>query len=390
MRAIALAASFGRSGYNTSRMVKSADTNVLSTAKDDARGPVSESREIALAAQVNSPEFNRPEHLEQRLNFLEHAYHTQAQRIQWLENKAKAQIPAGPWSRLKEWSHWRAVLRCIEVGGLLTTLILAYSALKQQSLANKLVSTQILDAQKATVEQLKIAREQNDKVQVQIDESKKQFESNNRGSELQLELARNQLREMQREFDVGYRATMAELSVAAEQNRLTRDQFHIAYRATLVGTLYNRKETCHEMERGTDGRCPVLADIHSREVALMSLIDIERARKGHTANVCLDQVDLRNARLATKDLRYVQLRHAFLGGANLKSSNLSEADLSGANLFQANLRTTNLTDAILRGADFLGTSLEGTNLAGADLRGAKNLSPEHIAKAFVDKRTRLP
>ena len=367
-------------------MSKSAGDDVLRNSDGSTANPVSESQEVSLSGQVIRDEIRA---LEQRLQSLEYDQATwlQGREVQ-VECKHAASL--GAWARFNRWPYWKAVLSGIEAGGLLAVSLLAYGALLEQSFANELASIQMLENQRSTLTQLELAREQNEMVQKQMDESERQFESNESDARMQLEMARSQLREVRREFDIGYKAMATELKLLSEQNDLARAQFYAAHRASLISTLYDRKEMCHDMERGTDGRCPVSADIRSREAALISLIDIERSRQGSAASICLDRLDLRNARIVARDLRNVQLRQAFLGGATFNGSNLRRADLSGANLLRANLRNADLTDAIFRGANFLEVSMDGANLTGADFRGATNLAPEQLAGTVIDEGTKLP
>ena len=69
------------------------------------------------------------------------------------------------------------------------------------------------------------------------------------------------------------------------------------------------------------------------------------------------------------------LSYANLQGANLEGANLDKANLEGANLDKANLH---------------GAGLWKANLEGATLLESRGLTREQIAKAIIDKATKLP
>lgn len=75
---------------------------------------------------------------------------------------------------------------------------------------------------------------------------------------------------------------------------------------------------------------------------------------------------------------------------NVQGAYLRRTDLSFANLERANLSRADFTNAIFRGANFKDAVLDGTILNGADLTDAKNLTPNQLKKAIIDRRTKLP
>ncbi len=119
----------------------------------------------------------------------------------------------------------------------------------------------------------------------------------------------------------------------------------------------------------------------------------------HSAREQRQPPDLRGAILTRHDLSYrylarADLRNARLTQANLFMADLSGAHLAGANLAGADLTAANLAHADLRAADLreanlLVTDLNKTLLAGANLCQARNLTPEQISKAIIDKTTDL-
>jgi uncharacterized protein YjbI with pentapeptide repeats len=75
---------------------------------------------------------------------------------------------------------------------------------------------------------------------------------------------------------------------------------------------------------------------------------------------------------------------------DLSGTFIRRTDLSHANLERANLSDADCTNVNFQGANFKDAILDGTILRGADLTGAVNLTREQIAKAIIDKSTRLP
>jgi len=133
-----------------------------------------------------------------------------------------------------------------------------------------------------------------------------------------------------------------------------------------------------------------------------------------------NQVLLTKAYLSESLLREVDLAESDFGGANMVASNVQDAifdggnfqgaflvnsnlggvsaqdaDLRNARLQGANLRNVDFRGCDLRGAIFGGANLEGANLdeaelSGADLRGAYGVTPEQLARAYIDKETQFP
>ena len=85
------------------------------------------------------------------------------------------------------------------------------------------------------------------------------------------------------------------------------------------------------------------------------------------------------------DLQGINLSGAELNEACLRGSNLQGANFKGAKLSAADLKKTNLS-----GANFEGAYLMETKFKGTDLRQVLNLSPDEIATAFIDEKTRIP
>lgn len=100
----------------------------------------------------------------------------------------------------------------------------------------------------------------------------------------------------------------------------------------------------------------------------------------------LPGADLRQADLGSADVSGADLNGAMLRGAILNGG----VDLSGTTLVDADLRNSNLASADLTGADLRGANLAGADLGGADLRGARGLTKKQLAKAHLDRQTKLP
>jgi uncharacterized protein YjbI with pentapeptide repeats len=79
-----------------------------------------------------------------------------------------------------------------------------------------------------------------------------------------------------------------------------------------------------------------------------------------------------------------------MDGADLNRVHAEGADLRDADLSRARLTSAQFDEADLRGVRWDGALLRRTDLSGADLRGARGLTPESLALACGDDRTRLP
>ena len=192
---------------------------------------------------------------------------------------------------------------------------------------------QYIETHAATVKQLELAREQNDKLQVQIDAQ--------------------------------------------------REQDYIARRAELLATLYDRREGC-DLQEQRRGGCPHKASRRSREEALRAFAYIEHTRPHPDLTLrelvlpyaLLAGVDLRNADLSGAELENSHLEGALLTHANLANASLARSHLEGANLDHAKLGYANLASASLEGASLrhaqlTRTTLDDAYLAHADLTGAR-------------------
>ena len=100
--------------------------------------------------------------------------------------------------------------------------------------------------------------------------------------------------------------------------------------------------------------------------------------------------DLRKVNLQGTDLRDTNLAITMMQGANLRGAVLIGTNLSGAQLQGADLRETLLRGAKLVSADLEGADLSLADLRKTDLQGTHNLTVEQLAKAIVDKTTKLP
>jgi len=92
----------------------------------------------------------------------------------------------------------------------------------------------------------------------------------------------------------------------------------------------------------------------------------------HLSGICLDEIDLSNAKM--------------------NGAHLARARLSGAVLSRAFLQHADLRGAVLNGANLSGVNLEGANLEGADLRNVclkdaflRNTNLEHCALDTLDQ-----
>jgi hypothetical protein len=95
-------------------------------------------------------------------------------------------------------------------------------------------------------------------------------------------------------------------------------------------------------------------------------------------------LDLENADLSGRDLKYYFLRNVRAYGANLKGADLSGQLLQQANFSFANLERADFTDADLAGADFNHAHLEDADFYGAGLKAA-NFSRAFLAGADLTK-----
>ncbi len=120
--------------------------------------------------------------------------------------------------------------------------------------------------------------------------------------------------------------------------------------------------------------------------------DLSRSREAwhvEKANLVRDILDrpMASRNLKYADLRRANLSDADLSGANLSDANLSGANLSGADLIGANLSGTDLSSAYLSFAYLSGVYLSGANLSDADLSGANlsdaNLSGANLSGAYL-------
>jgi uncharacterized protein YjbI with pentapeptide repeats len=84
----------------------------------------------------------------------------------------------------------------------------------------------------------------------------------------------------------------------------------------------------------------------------------------------LDEADLSGANLSDSSMQIANLTKANLSNANLERVHLHAANLSGANLAGANLTRANLNKAVAVGANFKGANLAGTIINGADFSAA--------------------
>lgn len=106
---------------------------------------------------------------------------------------------------------------------------------------------------------------------------------------------------------------------------------------------------------------------------------------------------IKGARLAGRNLRYMQANRAFLAladlrGADLRGADLRQANLEGANLYQADLIGADLNGANLKSATLFNAFLDKADLHGADLKeadlhyayftGARGLTWEQVLGAY--------
>lgn len=93
--------------------------------------------------------------------------------------------------------------------------------------------------------------------------------------------------------------------------------------------------------------------------------------------ICLDEIDLSNAKISGAHLERGRLSGATLSKALMRQADLREASLNGVNLSNANLDGANLEGADLRGAYLKGVFLRNANLNNCTLdnypaRGSDN------------------
>ncbi len=102
-----------------------------------------------------------------------------------------------------------------------------------------------------------------------------------------------------------------------------------------------------------------------------------------------------DATLTGADLGSADLSGAILTDARADGAIFDSADLTGANLTRASLRGADLRKAVFDGettlneTDLTGADLRGADLRGVDLRKARGLTPQQLATAKRDGRTRL-
>lgn len=197
------------------------------------------------------------------------------------------------------------------------------------------------------------------------------------------------------------------------QNTRQNEQDYIARRAELFATLFDRKESCTDDEKDDKKRCPVKADLRTREEALKAFASIEHNRdtpklslafvdvaRANLIGVVLWQADLwwadfSNAQVIDADLTLANLREANLRGTNLTQTSLRCTDLRGIRFHGTDLTRADLSDAAINFADFTLANLSGAiliraNLSGADLRNAYNLTQSQLDGAIGDDKTHVP
>ncbi|MFI6303360.1 pentapeptide repeat-containing protein [Amycolatopsis thailandensis] len=126
------------------------------------------------------------------------------------------------------------------------------------------------------------------------------------------------------------------------------------------------------------------ADLHNASLthARLHSADLSEA---NMVDATLTSADLTRAHLDQVDLTYARLGDATLNGADLPQANLTRASLGAAKLMGANLFAAKLNDAYLGAAN-----LSAANLTEADLTGADATTPEQLAQARTNSRTKLP
>jgi len=234
-------------------------------------------------------------------------------------------------------NHWHSTMKVLELVAIFGGVVVGVWTIRE-------AKHQYIETHRATVQQLELAREQNNKLQVQIDTQ--------------------------------------------------REQDYIARRAELLATLYDRKENCDPAEHMSGG-CPHKASRRSREEALRAFTYIEHTRpkpelslrllvlpRANLAGLNLRNADLSGADLQDCELEDANLEHANLAGADLVRAHLERANLDHAKLAGANLASASLERASLRYAQ-LTAYLDNTHLEHADLTGA-HLRHDTLATAYRD------
>lgn len=144
----------------------------------------------------------------------------------------------------------------------------------------------------------------------------------------------------------------------------------------------------------------------------LSFTDLRRAEliganfdRTDFTGACLDQAALLRSRFRHAVFRWTSLRNARLDGADLHHAHLIHAQMDGAVLWGADMRRAVTLGAHLQGAELMGADLRGAEvwdaelrsalLCGADLRGtdlhmARGLGDANLARAKLDRRTKLP
>lgn len=198
------------------------------------------------------------------------------------------------------------------------------------------------------------------------------------------------IREAKHQYIETHGTTMKQLELAREQNDklqvqidAQREQDYIARRAELLATLYDRREGC-EVREHVSGGCPHKGSRRSREEALKAFAYIEHTRPHPDLTLRglvlpeanLAGLDLRNADLSEAELEDSHLEGTLLTHANLTNASLVRIHLEGANLDHAKLGYANLTRATLDGASLRHAQLTNAylneaSLDHADLTGAR-------------------
>lgn len=189
------------------------------------------------------------------------------------------------------------------------------------------------------------------------------------------------VRESRRQSSESLAAAHAQTEYASVQTMLLQRQLeaqrehdYLERREALVATLYNRRDSCDQLDRDSVQRCPLVADLRTREHALGVLLRMERQR--HAPDLRLLDLDLCGARLKSIDLHGADLTEAKFDDADLEGANLADATLNGASLRRTFLQHGNLARAKLMHAHLEGVwlnhaRLEYTSFFGARLRNAQ-------------------
>lgn len=148
------------------------------------------------------------------------------------------------------------------------------------------------------------------------------------------------------------------------------DQDASRRRTEIFGVLY-------ETQLGPQGELVPTANPRTRAEAALEFVQLERTRlkRLQTSNVPMYQAELSltQARLDGLNLDRADLQDLVLVGAFLQNTSFSGSNLEGANLQAAQLVSTSFRGANLQRANFEGSALLQVSFAGGDLREA-NLS----------------